>query len=75
MLSSYIYYSVGADGWVEILSTLLHSRQLHIDDIQLEGSQRLEYIIIHIVMFQLTSVGYKYASVLTNTKQESWLGK
>mgnify|MGYP001795778431 CR=1 FL=1 len=26
-------------------------------------------------MFQLTSVGYKYASVLTNMRQESWLGK
>ena len=26
------------------------------------------------MMFQLTSVGYKYASLLTNTKQESWLG-
>ena len=25
-------------------------------------------------MFQLTSVGYNYGSLLTNTKQESWVG-
>ena len=77
VLSSYIYYSVGADGQVEILPTLRHSRQLYLDDIQLSSTLNSYNTTIEnqtIIYVPLPILKCKYGNLPTNMKQGNWVG-